>query len=213
MNLYDPEENEGQALFFSPAKIARVRQRVADEEQAERQRKQTASDKKLQAAIVRDEKAREAQEKKIARNLARQTARELVAQEKAKRQALRQAQRAQKAAETAKRKRDVDRAQAQRLRAREAVQDVTKSKKRSLNMDESERPKKRSYTHTSRSRFAADSNNSISLSDTIVVQLAGDIISITDSVQSSSRIRNAGERPISLPLRSGRNTRLPTRFL
>ncbi len=30
MNLYDPMENEGQALFFSPAKVARVRQRVAD---------------------------------------------------------------------------------------------------------------------------------------------------------------------------------------
>jgi hypothetical protein len=36
MNLYDPKENKGQALFFSPTKIARVRQRVADEEQAER---------------------------------------------------------------------------------------------------------------------------------------------------------------------------------
>jgi hypothetical protein len=47
MNLYDPTENEGQALFFSSTKIARVRQRVADEEQAERQRKQNASDKKL----------------------------------------------------------------------------------------------------------------------------------------------------------------------
>jgi len=39
MNLYDPGENEGQALFFSPAKVARVRQRNADAEQAERQRK------------------------------------------------------------------------------------------------------------------------------------------------------------------------------
>ena len=34
MNLYDPKENEGQALFFSPAKIARVRQRVTDESEA-----------------------------------------------------------------------------------------------------------------------------------------------------------------------------------
>jgi hypothetical protein len=39
MNLYDPDENEGQALFFNPAKVARVRQRNADAEQAERQRK------------------------------------------------------------------------------------------------------------------------------------------------------------------------------
>jgi len=58
---------------------------VADQEQAEYQRKQTASDKKFQAAIARDEKACEAEEKKIARNLARQAARELLAQEKAER--------------------------------------------------------------------------------------------------------------------------------
>ncbi len=126
MNLYDPEENEGQALFFSPAKIARVRQRAADEEQAGRQRKQTASDKKLQAAIARDEKAREAEGRKIARNLARQAARALLAQEKAERQAVRQVQRAQKTAETAKRKRDAAKAHAQRVRPKEAVQKAAK---------------------------------------------------------------------------------------
>jgi hypothetical protein len=31
MNLYDPGEQEGRGLFFSPEKIARVRQRNADE--------------------------------------------------------------------------------------------------------------------------------------------------------------------------------------
>jgi hypothetical protein len=31
MNLYDPEEKEGQALFFSPANIALVRERIASE--------------------------------------------------------------------------------------------------------------------------------------------------------------------------------------
>jgi len=41
------------------------RQRNADAEQAERQRKQNASDKKLQLAIAREEKACEAWEKKI----------------------------------------------------------------------------------------------------------------------------------------------------
>jgi hypothetical protein len=85
MHLYDPEENEGQALFFSPAKIARVRQRVADEEQAQLQRKQSKSDKKLQAAIIRDEKARETEEKKITRNLARQITREQLTHEKTER--------------------------------------------------------------------------------------------------------------------------------
>jgi hypothetical protein len=39
IHLYGPDEKEGQALFFSPDKIARVRRRNADAEQAERQRK------------------------------------------------------------------------------------------------------------------------------------------------------------------------------
>jgi hypothetical protein len=114
MNLFDPGEQEGQGLFFSPEKIARVRQRNADEAQAEQQRKQSQSDKKLQAAITRDEKAREAEEKKIARRLARQAAREEVAREKAEKQAIRQAQRAQKAAETAKSKQETAIAKPQR---------------------------------------------------------------------------------------------------
>ena len=93
MHLYDPEEKEGQAMFFSPVRIARMRDRVADNEQAEEQRKQMASDKKLQRAIARDEKARDAEEKRIARDLARQAAREELAREKAERQAIREAKR------------------------------------------------------------------------------------------------------------------------
>jgi hypothetical protein len=88
MYLYDPEEKEGQALFFSPEKIARMRDRVTDNEQAEEQRRQIASDKKLQKAIARDENAREAEEKRIAQDLARQAAREELTREKAKRQAI-----------------------------------------------------------------------------------------------------------------------------
>ena len=71
MHLYDEGEKEGQALFFSPEKIARVRERVATAQETERQRQQALSDRKLQQAITRSEKAREAEEKKIARNLAR----------------------------------------------------------------------------------------------------------------------------------------------
>jgi hypothetical protein len=36
MNLYDLNKNEGQILFFSPVKVARVHQRNADLEKAER---------------------------------------------------------------------------------------------------------------------------------------------------------------------------------
>jgi hypothetical protein len=115
MHLYNPGEHEGQALFFSPAKIARVRQRVADAEQAERQYKQDTSDKKLQRAIARDEKAREAEEKRNRRKAERQAAREQLAQEKAKRRTIRETKQAQKAAETAKRRRIAAETKAQRI--------------------------------------------------------------------------------------------------
>jgi hypothetical protein len=104
MYLYDPEEKEGQALFFSPVRITRCRDRAESEKQAEQQRKQIASDKKLQKAIARDEKAREAEEKRIARDLARQAAREELAREKAERQTNREAKKALKATKAVKRR-------------------------------------------------------------------------------------------------------------
>src|SRR5277367_442292 len=156
MHLYDPEEKEGQALFFSPAKIARVRERVTSEKQAEQQRKQIISDKKLQRAIIRDEKAREAEEKKIARDLARQAAREELTREKAERQAERQARKAQKDAEATKRRQDAAKAKAQRVKSKEITQTVMKLKKRLPDEIESERPKKRSRTQTSHSHIATN---------------------------------------------------------
>lgn len=62
MHLYDPRENEGQALFFSPAKIACVCERIAQEEQTQIHKKQAKIDKKLQAAILREEKGRKTRE-------------------------------------------------------------------------------------------------------------------------------------------------------
>lgn len=64
MNFYDEGEKEGQALFFGPAKVARVRARNAAIEEAEQQRKRDVDDRKLQSAITGAEKAREAEEKK-----------------------------------------------------------------------------------------------------------------------------------------------------
>ena len=51
-------------FFFSPEKIDRVRKRLAAIQEAEIQRQQAKSDKKLQQSIAKAEKAREAQEKK-----------------------------------------------------------------------------------------------------------------------------------------------------
>jgi hypothetical protein len=213
MHLYDPEEKEGQALFFSPAKIARMREREEREKQEEQQRKQIISDKKLQRAIARDEKAREAEEKRIARDLARQAAREELAREKAERQAIREARKARKALEAVKRKHDAAKAKAQRVQSKETIQTGVKMKKRLLDVDGSERPKKRPRTQTSHSHTAMNSTDLLSLSDNRAIQLSDNTLSTRDLTQSSNRMRNAEERPISLPMRSGRTTRLPARFL
>ena len=180
MNLYDPEKKEGQAMFFSPATIRQCRDRLENEKQAEQQRKQIASDKKLQRVIVRDEKAREAEEKRIARDLARQAVREELTREKAERQAIREAKKAQKATEAAKRRQNVAKAKAQRIQSKETNQTGVKVKKRSLDVDESERSKKRPRTQTSHNQMAVNSIDLLSLSDNRAIQLSDNTLLTRD---------------------------------
>ena len=153
------------------------------------------------------------EEKRIARDLARQAAREELAREKAERQAIREAKKAQKAVKAIKRRQDAAKTKAQRIQSKETVQTGMKMKKRSLDVDESERSKKRPRTQTSHSQMAVNSINLLSLSDNRAMQLSDNTLSTKDLTQSSNRMRNAEERPISLPMRSGRTTRLPARFL
>ena len=120
MHLYDEGETEGQARFFSPAKIARICKRMAAAEDTQRQHQLAVQDKKLQMAISKAEKVRETEERKQQRQLARQAAREQLARKKAERQAVREAQRAKKAIETAKRKQKAEEQRAQHMRAKEA---------------------------------------------------------------------------------------------
>jgi hypothetical protein len=99
------------------------------------------------------------------------------------------------------------------VQAKKAIEKGTKSKKWPLNAEEPEWPIKRPLTHASRSHIATNLDDSINVLDTIMVQLVNGAVSTVDSLQSSSRMRNAEKRPISLQLRSGRNTRLSARFL
>jgi hypothetical protein len=83
LNFYKEGEMEDQILFFSPAKIARARERAAALEKAESQRKRIAEDRKMQQAIAREQKARKAAEKKARKEAERIAAREEAAREKA----------------------------------------------------------------------------------------------------------------------------------
>jgi hypothetical protein len=94
MGLIDPENSVNQAIFFSPEKVARARERAAEKEQSEQQRKQNIEDRKLQAAINREEKAYEATERKQQRSEARLAKKKQQEQEKADRASARAAARA-----------------------------------------------------------------------------------------------------------------------
>jgi hypothetical protein len=72
-----------QALFFSPAKVARARERAAALEKVESQQKRTAADRKMQQAIAREKKARETAKRKARKKIERITAREETVHEKA----------------------------------------------------------------------------------------------------------------------------------
>jgi hypothetical protein len=99
LNFHKEGEMEDQTLFFSPAKIARARERAAALEKTETQQKRTTADRKIQQAIAREEKAREAAEKKARKETERITAREKAAREKTAKAAEREAKKAQKARE------------------------------------------------------------------------------------------------------------------
>lgn len=121
MHLYDEGETEGQGRFFSPAKIARIRERTAIAEDTQRQHQLTAQDKKLQRAISKAEKTREIEERKQQRQIARQAVREQLAREKAERQALRESRKVEKAAEATKRRQVAEEQRTQRMEAKKVT--------------------------------------------------------------------------------------------
>ena len=212
MNLYDDDEKEGQGRFFSPAKVARARERTAAAADAQLQHQLVVRDKKLQMATLRAEKAREAEERKQQRQIARQTVREQLAIEKAERLAVREAQRAEKAAAITRHKRDVAERRAQRLRVKEAKLTAVQSKKRSLEEDEVDRPQKRVRTTTSRTRSAAPSRAFSIVRGTRAVQDLACTVSRSDMDRSEQNSPELSEDPILISQRSGRAVRLPTRF-
>lgn len=89
MGLFD-KERPGEAQFFSPAKVAAVRERAKEIEAQAQQRKALAEAKRLdrtRRAIEKEERARIAREKKEQRSVARNEARNQLALEKEDRQA------------------------------------------------------------------------------------------------------------------------------
>jgi hypothetical protein len=212
MHLYDEGETEGQGRFFSPAKVARIRERTAIAEDTQRQHQLTVQDRKLQIAISKAEKARETEERKQQRQLARQEAREQLVHEKAERQAVREAKRAEKTAEAIKRRQKVEEQRTQRMQAKLANQATVRLKKRSFTEDGIDQARKRVRISTSCTRNAGNSQVSSIRVDTRIVQQATHTISNTEEAFHGVQEGVRSKDPISQFGRSGRAIQLPTRF-
>jgi membrane protein involved in colicin uptake len=213
LDFHEEGEQAGQALFFSPAKVTRARERAAALKEAELQRQRTAADKKLQQAIAREEKAREAIEKKARKEAERTAAREELAREKAARQAEKEAKKAQKAREEELRKIEIEKKRIKRMQAKKSSSQKAKvGEKRSINDDKVDGPRKRVRFVRSHLRNQPLTIKSTSQLDSTVIEHSndtnGDTITATDELQ----LQDATRWSNSLPLRSGRHTRPPARF-
>jgi hypothetical protein len=212
MHFLDEGETERQALFFSPAKIARVRQRHRDLEEAEQQRKQTADDRKLQQTIARAEKAHEAEQKKLARVEARAAAKEEKLREKIEKRAERELQRKRKAEEAIERKRIIEAKKKQRLEAKNTRTEAVNRKRRRVEEDKMMDSQKRPRLERAQSRNPSKARRSTLQSNSTAIQLQNDNRTNATSSTHVVGVREQDERSISLPLRSGRTARLPARF-
>ena len=213
LNFYEEGEMEGQALFFSPAKVARARERAAALEEAESQRKRTAADRKMQQAIAREEKAREAAEKKARKEAERTAAREKAAREKAAKTAEKEAKKVQKAREAELRKTEAEKKCMERMQAKKSSSQKTKvGEKRSIDDDGVGGSRKRARivrSHLGNQQIITKSTSQ--LNSTVIEHsndTNGDSTIATDELQ----LQDAKRWSNSLPLRSGRNTKLPVRF-
>jgi hypothetical protein len=167
----------------------------------------------LQQAIAREEKAREIIIKKIRKAIKRAAAREELAREKATKQIKKEIKKAQKTREKELRKIQIKKKRIERMQAKKSSSQKAKvSKKRSINDDEVDKSRKRVRFVRSHLRNQLLAIKSTLQLDSTVIEHSndtnGDTITVTDELQ----LQNANKESNSLPLRSGRHTRLLVRF-
>jgi hypothetical protein len=216
MGLFNVEENGGQPVFFSPAKVELVRQRQMDQEQADEQRRQAIENRRLQTAITREERAREAAKKKEQRAATRLALQEQRVQEKADRAAKREARRAQKSEEATRQKaeriaRMVERQTIReaKLQAAAAPKADVRGHKRHGSGDKIEGGRKRLHMTGTQQRNNQAKKKVNPDSMTPEATIGDPINSMVKSASTGQRKRRKPWRPISQSLRSGRKTKPP----
>ena len=96
--------------------------------------------------------------------------------------------------------------------SKKAAKTAAKSKKRPFVGDESETSRKRPCAKPSRCRNKQGTSNSAIELDSQDIELEHDVISTIILAQPVACTRNAGSAPVSRPLHSGCNAKLPARF-
>jgi hypothetical protein len=188
LNFYKEDEMENQILFFSSAKVARARERAAALEETEAQQKRTAADRKMQQAIAREKKTREAAEKKARKEIERIAAREKAAREKAAKTAKREAKKAQKTREIKLHKVKIEKKRTERAQIKKSNSQKAKvSEKRSINDSEINRSRKRARIVRSHLNNQYLITKSILQQDSIIIRYSNatnnDSIIVTDELQ------------------------------
>jgi membrane protein involved in colicin uptake len=213
LNFYEESEQEDQTLFFSPAKIARARERAAALEKAELQQKRTTANKKLQQTIAREKKAREAAEKKARKEAERTAAREEAAREKAAKAAEKEAKKAQKAREAELRKAEAEKKRIERIQTKKLSSQKAKvGEKRSIDDSEIDESRKRARIVRSHLNNQLSTIKSTQPLNSTIIKHSNDINNDSITATDVLQLQNAKRWSNSLLLRSGRNTKLSIRF-
>lgn len=212
MGLTEEEDLPGQALFYSPAKIERVRERLQQRELTEQQEKQIKADQRLQQAIRRAEKQQEKEERQILRTTQRAAAKKEKERLKAKGKADREQQQIQRAAVKAQRRQEIEDRKQQRTQAKEAREQAALARKRRVEVDGQEgAPKRRRLNHL-QALAEQPTQNLRNSTPQLPISVPETAIHSSQPTFSASVPAEEDEGSISRQSHCGRRVKLPTRF-
>jgi DDE superfamily endonuclease len=212
LGLMDNDDAPGQALFFSPAKINRARQRILERQEADHQQKQARAEQRLQKAITRSEREREKEERQTALAEQRAVAKVEKKRQQAEKRAERGRQQAQREANKAQRRREIEDRKEQRAQAKRAKEEATRSRKRQSESHGGGRATKRRCLNPLWELAEAPRQNPRNSPPRPAISIPKKAIGRHQSPPAIPGPSRQEEEAISRKSRRGRQVRLPTRY-
>jgi hypothetical protein len=212
LGLMDEVDIQGHALFFSPAKVERARQRFREREETEQREKQTKADQRLQQAILQAERRQEKKERQITLTAQRVANKKEKEQLKAEMRTKREQQRNQRATVKAQRRQEIEGRKQQRAQAKEAREQAALARKRRVEVNGQDGvPKRRRLNHL---QALAEHRTHISRNSTPQpsISVPETVIRLPQPAFSAPVPAEEEEGSISRQSRCGRRVKLPTRF-